>query len=243
MWYHRFLVEASYLLAAIGYLPQPQQEQVLLALKRAEKFHEGQQRDSGEPYITHPLAVAEYLARLEASATTLKAALLHDVVEDSHTTLEEVEREFGKEVAHLVDGVTKLSHLRYEGKREQRQVASLRKLLLTAHGDLRVILIKLADRWHNVETIEGLRLDKQERVAAETLDIYVPFARLVGLWDLKSRMEEVCFPIAMPNEYAVWHSKIAAKRQEVAEERQAFIARANAQTKDDVKAELQFMTD
>src|SRR3989338_956902 len=243
MWYHRFLVEASYLLAAIGYLPQPQQEQVLLAVKRAEKFHEGQQRDSGEPYITHPLAVAEYLARLEASATTLKAALLHDVVEDSHTTLEEVEREFGKEVAHLVDGVTKLSHLRYEGKREQRQVASLRKLLLTAHGDLRVILIKLADRWHNIETIQGLRADKRDRVALETLDIYVPFARLAGLWDMKSRFEEVCFPIAMPNEYALWHEKIAQVREAVAPERQAFIARVNMATKEDVHGEIQYMTD
>lgn len=213
------------------------------ALSLAKQWHAGQMRESGEPYISHPIAVANYLARLEASPTTLTAALLHDVVEDSHSSPQEIEDEFGKEVAHLVDGVTKLSRFRYDGRREQRQVASLRKLLLTAHGDLRVILIKLADRWHNIETIHALRPDKRERVALETLDIYVPFARLVGLWDLKSRMEEICFPIAMPNEYAVWHEAIASARSQVSGGRDEFIAKVNAKTPDDVRAEMLIMAD
>lgn len=216
---------------------------MMRALERATQWHEGQTRDSGEPFVNHPIAVAEYLAGLEAGRDTLVAALLHDVVEDERADLKQVEEEFGGAVAKLVDGVTKLSKLWYEGKRDERQIASLRKMLLTANDDLRVIVIKLADRWHNIETIGGLQGDKRARVALETLDIYVPFARLMGLWHLKIRFEEVCFPIALPKEYQEWHAAIEQVRTRLSDERRAFVERVNAETSNEVETTLELMTD
>jgi GTP pyrophosphokinase len=206
----------------IRYLPIPERKRVLKALVRAKEFHEGQLRDSGDAYVTHPIAVAEYLSHLEAGAEMLVAALLHDVVEDDIASLEMIEKEFGADVAKLVDGVTKLSKVQYEGSREERQVASLRKTLLTASNDLRVILIKLADRWHNIETIDAVAEEKKNRVARETLDIYVPFARLVGLWDLKQRFEEVCFPLVYPVESQSWRAAIKEKRKFLEPTRERF---------------------
>ncbi|MDD5469990.1 MAG: HD domain-containing protein [Candidatus Peribacteraceae bacterium] len=228
---------------ALHYLPDAEKKNVLRALVTAEKLHDGQSRTSGEPYIHHPIAVASYLAELEASQDVLIAALLHDAVEDEHTTFGDVSSQYGETIAKLVDGVTKLSKRRYEGRMAERQVASLRKMLLTAHEDLRVILIKLADRKHNIETIGALPQQKQERVAAETLDIYVPFARLVGLWELKERFETVCFPIVYPEESAKWHAIIEQKRSEVLQERLAFIQQINEKTTNNVHASMQQMTD
>ncbi len=216
---------------------------VQVALDFAKRSHEGQQRASGIPYIVHPIAVAQYLVDLDADAETVMAALLHDIMEDQGATFEEIEKACGTTVAVLVDGVTKLSKLRYEGRREARQLASLRKLLLTANDDLRVIFIKLADRWHNILTIDALAEDKRKRITMETLDIYVPFARLVGLWELKSFFEEVCFPLALPEEYAVWHKAIAEARKNLLEKRQEFVARVNAETRFHVEASLDLMTD
>lgn len=237
------VVQEAQFLGSIHYLSPPEQEEVKRALARAKNFHDGQLRDSGLPYITHPIAVANYLATLEADKDTLVAALLHDVVEDTHISPEELERDFGPVVSKLVEGVTKLSELRYEGRRQERQVASLRKMLLTASNDLRVIFIKLADRWHNVETIMGLQEDKRQRVADETLDIYVPFARLLGFWELKSRMEEVCFPIAFPKQSEEWKKALDETRSKIREERERFLRDVNAQTSSDVEASLQKTTD
>lgn len=231
------------LLRHIHYLSPAGRSLVERTLKAARQLHDGQLRDSGIPFVTHPIAVADYLAHLEADEHTLAAALLHDVIEDERSTLERVSEEFGDEVAKLVDAVTKLTKLHYEGRRGERQVASLRKMLLVASEDLRVILIKLADRWHNVETLDGLRPDKQVRVANETLDIYVPFARLVGLYELKGRFEEVCFPLAMPEESAAWHHEIESIRASLEAERQAFIGRIDAETRQYVMPRLTRMTD
>lgn len=228
---------------AIHYLAASEQKTVLHALEKATEWHEGQYRKNKDPYIKHPIETAQYLTELEAGKDTLCAALLHDVVEDERTTLKEVEEEFGKTVARLVDGVTKLSKRKYEGRRAQRQVESLRKLLLIASEDLRVIIIKLADRRHNLLTIDSLGSEKQKRIAAETLDIYVPFARLVGLWELKRFFEEVSFPIALPKESKEWSSAIAAARSEVEKDREDFVSVINSQTTDDVKAHLRKMTD
>ncbi len=214
----------------ITYLSLPEQAAVEKTLRAAVRLHEGQLRDSGLPYVTHPIAVADYLAHLEADAVTLCAALLHDVIEDDRCTHEEFLQEFGEEITTLVDAVTKLSKLQYEGRRGERQIASLRKLLLVASEDLRVILLKLADRWHNIETIDGLSPEKKSRVASETLDIYVPFARLVGLYDLKIRFEQICFPLAFPIEHELWHREVTQMRASLDAKRQAFIKRIDSET-------------
>ncbi len=227
----------------IEYLSLDDRNFVEKALRRATELHSGQTRDSGIPYITHPIAVADYLSQLDADAHTLAASLLHDVVEDDRTSMSSLQEEFGPDVAKLVDAVTKLTKLHYEGVRGERQIASLRKMLLTASEDLRVLLIKLADRWHNTETIDGLRPDKQVRVAHETLDIYVPFARLVGLYDLKGRFEELCFPIAYPQECARWHDAILTTRLSLQNERELFLKRIDAETDAHVTPRLDQMTD
>ncbi|MDD5739705.1 MAG: HD domain-containing protein [Candidatus Peribacteraceae bacterium] len=225
------------------YLRVRDREEVERALARSVQLHEGQKRESGEAYVIHPITTALYLARLEAQKDMLIAALLHDTVEDGHATVEQIESEFGKTVAHLVEGVTKMSKSLYEGRLSDRQVASLRKMLLTANDDLRVILIKIADRLHNVETLSALRQQKRERIALETLDIYVPFARLVGWWEAKKQFEEICFPVAYPQESKEWHQAIERVRAEVSGERVQFIQQVNQETGAEVHAELSLMTD
>lgn len=227
----------------INYLPATGQRVVRRAFDRAIELHKGQIRGTGEPYVTHPIAVTNYLAQLNADDETLAAALLHDVIEDDRISHDEFEHEFGSSVTALVDGVTKLTKLHYEGRGTERQVDSLRKLLFAGSQDLRVIFIKLADRWHNIETIQGLRPDKKIRVANETLDIYVPFARLVGLNDLKDRFEEVCFPLARPEEYMLWSKVIDDARKRLQSEREAFINRIDIETAHHVYPELRKMTD
>ncbi len=228
---------------SLSYLRVRDREAVARALERSVQLHAGQKRESGESYVIHPITTALYLARLEAQKDMLIAALLHDTVEDGHATIGQIEREFGKTVAHLVEGVTKMSKNLYEGRLSDRQVASLRKMLLIANDDLRVILIKIADRLHNVETLSALRPDKQERIALETLDIYVPFARLVGWWEAKERFENVCFPIAYPQESQEWRQAIERVRAEVRDERMRFIEQINQETGSDVRAEMSLMTD
>lgn len=200
------------LLDAITYLPPDEREEVRRALNKVKQWHTGQKRESGEPFIIHPIRTAMSLARLECGAHTLVAGLLHDVVEDGAATLESVRSEFDEDIAKLVDAVTKMTKLRYAGRRSERQIQSLRKMLLAASDDLRVIFIKLADRLHNIETIGALRPDKQERIARETLDIYVPFARMTGLWWMKHMFEERCFPIAFGAIADRWSKAVRAER-------------------------------
>ena len=167
----------------------------------AVRAHEGQFRKTGEPYVTHPLAVAAMLAEYGLDADTVAAALLHDTVEDTGTTLAEVEREFGKTVAFLIDGVTKLDRVRYSTKEDQ-QAATIRKMVVAMARDVRVLLIKLADRLHNIRTIYPLSPEKQQRIAAETLEVYAPLAHRLGVQEIKHEMEDRCFAILHPRRYA-----------------------------------------
>lgn len=165
----------------------------------SEKAHRGQKRKSGEPYFDHPFSVAMRLAELKMDAATIAAALLHDVVEDSGIPLTDIEKEFGKDVAFLVDGVTKLGKLKYRGF--ERMAESLRKMFLATAEDIRVVLIKLIDRMHNMETLAPLAPEKQKRIALETLEIYAPLADRLGLGIIKARLEDLAFPYVYPEEY------------------------------------------
>ncbi|QGG46700.1 RelA/SpoT family protein [Heliorestis convoluta] len=179
----------------------------------AEEAHTGQFRKSGEPYIFHPMAVAYILADLELDVPTIAAGLLHDVVEDTPITLEELEKEFGAEVALLVDGVTKLSRLEFRSKQEQ-QVESLRKMFLAMAKDIRVILIKLADRLHNMRTLRHQRPEKQREIAVETIELFAPLANRLGISRIKWELEDLSLRYLEPETYYDLVQRIAVKRQE-----------------------------
>ena len=183
------------------------------AYAMAKKAHEGQLRESGEPYITHPLEVAHILADLEMDCTTIIAGLLHDTVEDTNCTFEEIKEQFGDSVAMLVDGVTKLDKIPYTTK-EELQAENLRKMFLAMAKDIRVILIKLADREHNIYTLRYLPEDKQKEKARETLEIYAPLAHRLGISRIKWELEDSSFRYLHPKEYYDLVEKIAKKRRE-----------------------------
>lgn len=179
--------------------PQANISLVRRAYDFAKKAHGQQTRKSGELYIHHPLHTAFILAQIRADTPTIVAGILHDVPEDTTTSLEDIQKEFGDEVAKLVEGITKLSKVRYRGVARYRE--SLRKMFLAMVGDLRVILIKFADRLHNLRTLDALPVEKQKRIAQETLEIYAPIAGLLGIWGLKWQMEDICFKYLHPEEY------------------------------------------
>jgi GTP pyrophosphokinase len=181
--------------------PKAPIEPIVRAYEVAAEAHTGQLRKSGEPYITHPLAVATICARYGMDETTLVAALLHDAVEDTGVTLEDVEEQFGADAAAIVDGVTKLERVHFDSK-EAQQAATLRKMLVAMAKDLRVLVIKLADRLHNMRTIAALPAARQERTAQETLDIYAPLAHRLGMGDVKQQLEDLCFASLHPKRYA-----------------------------------------
>lgn len=183
-----------------SYLPQADCEDVTKAYHAAEEAHKEQHRVSGEPYILHPLAVAQILADMKIDTTTITAALLHDVVEDTACTLEDLRQEFGREVAFLVDGVTKLSRLNYRTKEDQ-QLNSMRKMFLAMAKDVRVVVIKLADRLHNMRTLRYMRSDKQKRIAQETLEIFAPLAHRLGIFNIKWELEDLSFRYLEPDKY------------------------------------------
>ena len=191
------------LLAKVAsYLPPEQVERVRAAAEFGATAHQGQKRLSGEPYIAHPVAAAEILAELHLDADTLIAAILHDVIEDTPTPKAEIAARFGNDVAEIVDGVTKLDQIQFKS-RQEAQAESFRKMLLAMVRDLRVILVKLADRTHNLRTMDAVAPAKRRQVARETLDIYAPVAERLGLYTIKLELEELGFRTLYPQRYRV----------------------------------------
>jgi GTP diphosphokinase / guanosine-3',5'-bis(diphosphate) 3'-diphosphatase len=177
------------------------------------KHHEGQMRASGEPYIIHPLEVAEVLAEMKMDATAIAAGLLHDSVEDTPATNEEIEAGFGDQVAHIVEGVTKIDKIQF-ANREDRQAENVRKMLLAMVSDVRVVLIKLADRLHNMRTLEHLAPDRQEAIARETQDIYAPLAHRLGMGKVRGELEDLAFRYTDPVSYEKVTAAVEARRIE-----------------------------
>ena len=177
------------------------------------KHHDGQMRASGEPYIIHPLEVAEVLAEMKMDATSIAAGLLHDSVEDTPATNEEIAAEFGDQVAHIVEGVTKIDKIQF-ANREDRQAENVRKMLLAMVSDVRVVLIKLADRLHNMRTLEHLQPDRQEAIARETQDIYAPLAHRLGMGKVRGELEDLAFRYTDPVSYEKVSAAVEARRIE-----------------------------
>lgn len=200
------------------YQPDGPLELVRRAYNLANDAHKGQTRVSGEEYIMHPVGVAKILSELQIDALTISAALLHDVVEDTTYTLAQMREIFGDEVAMLIDGVTKLGKMEYKSK-EERKLENYRKMFLAMARDIRVILIKLADRLHNMRTLKYMREDKQKRIASETIEIYAPLANRLGISNVKWEMEDLCLRYLEPEIYYDLVAKVKQKR----EERQEFI--------------------
>ena len=198
----------------VKYHPEANVELVEKAYHFAEKAHAGQLRKSGEPYFVHPLTVAGILAKLMLDAPTIAAGLLHDTVEDcDDVTIEVIEQEFGQEVALLVDGVTKLKRLDFTSRVEQ-QAESIRKMILAMSKDIRVVLIKLADRTHNMRTLKSQPPESQKRIAQETLDIYAPLAHRLGVYKIKQELEDLCLRYLDPEGYQNLIVKVGMKRAE-----------------------------
>lgn len=193
------------------YLPESQLETLSEAFVVARDAHEGQSRSSGEPYIIHPVAVARILAEMRLDNETLMAALLHDVIEDTEVTKEDLASQFGIIVAELVDGVSKLDKLKFRDRKEA-QAENFRKMILAMVQDIRVILIKLADRTHNMRTLGALRPDKRRRIARETLEIFSPLAHRLGIHNIKTELEELGFEALYPNRYRVLKEVVKAAR-------------------------------
>jgi GTP diphosphokinase / guanosine-3',5'-bis(diphosphate) 3'-diphosphatase len=183
------------------------------AYQTAEAAHAGQRRLSGEPFIEHPLAVAQILADLRLDTTTLEAGLLHDTVEDTTVSLETIQREFGEDVAEIVDGLTKLDKLQFQ-TRELAQAENVRKMIVAMAGDIRVLLIKLADRLHNMRTLSALAPAKQRRVATETLEIYAPLANRLGVQEVKWELEDLAFKTLHPGPYKEIAQLVETRRDE-----------------------------
>ncbi|MGL5268980.1 MAG: RelA/SpoT family protein [Selenomonadaceae bacterium] len=225
--------------AVVQYQPDAEVGLIRQAYDLAHAAHAGQKRISGEEYIHHPLSVAKILADLQIDPLTISAALLHDVVEDTTYTIEQMRELFGEEVAMLIDGVTKLSRIEYKSKEEQ-QLENYRKMFLAMAKDIRVILIKLADRLHNMRTLKFMREDKQKRIAKETLEIYAPLANRLGISNVKWELEDLCLRYLEPETYYELVEKVKQKRRE----RQQFIEESTAQLqvqldKAGIKTEIQ----
>jgi guanosine-3',5'-bis(diphosphate) 3'-pyrophosphohydrolase len=197
--------------AAEKYLPTEQVERIKAAAEFGAEAHKGQKRKTGEPYIAHPVAAGVILAGLRVDADTIVAAILHDVIEDTPIAKEELARRFGDTVAEIVDGVTKLDQIQFKS-REEAQAESFRKMLLAMVRDLRVILVKLADRLHNMRTIEGMSPVRRRAIARETLEIYAPLAERLGLYAMKLELEDLGFRALYPQRYRVIEKAIKRAR-------------------------------
>jgi GTP pyrophosphokinase len=219
----------------VRYNPTADTDLIRRAFECALRAHEGQSRDSGASYIDHPLAVAEILADLQMDTSAIAGALLHDVVEDTGSGLEEIQAQFGTEIARLVDGVTKLSQAEFEQKElapddldelelagrrkgtvaeQKRRAANIRKIFLAMARDVRVMIIKLADRLHNMQTLAALPRDRQVRIATETLRVFAPLAHRLGIWQFKWQLEDLAFKYLYPQEYSEIAEKLTGTRSE-----------------------------
>jgi len=199
------------------YMDQEQVKEVYRAYLFGAQAHEGQIRVSGEPYIYHPIAVARILAQMHMDVKSIIASILHDVLEDTPATRKLIEGEFGQDVAHLVDGVSKLTTIKFKNKIEQ-QAENIQKVLLAMAKDIRVIMIKLADRLHNMRTLGALRPDKRRRIAQETLEIYIPIANRLGIYTLRHELENLVFKAMYPMRYRVLENavnKVSGHRKEL----------------------------
>src|SRR5512135_47101 len=177
------------------------------AYEFAMRHHAGQTRASGEPYLVHLIEVAHIVAEIKLDTLAVAAALLHDVVEDTGVSTEQIEKEFGEQVAHIVEGVTKISKIDF-ASREERQAENLRKMMLAMVDDIRVVLIKLADRLHNMRTLDALPPERQENIARETLDIYGPIAHRLGMGKIRGELEDLAFKYVDPISYQQVHDAI-----------------------------------
>src|SRR5437588_9299228 len=176
------------------------------------KHHEGQSRASGEPYLVHPLEVALALADMKMDPVAIAAGLLHDSVEDTSVTIVDIRKDFGEQVAHIVEGVTKISAIDF-ASREEQQAENLRKMMLAMVDDIRVVLIKLADRLHNMRTLEHLPPERQQKIAKETLDIYAPIAHRLGMGKIRGELEDLGFRYLDPIGYQQVHDAVEARRK------------------------------
>jgi GTP diphosphokinase / guanosine-3',5'-bis(diphosphate) 3'-diphosphatase len=218
--------------------PQSDLAPVRQAWEFAIEAHGEQRRASGEPYVTHPMAVAQYLAELGLDPEAICAALLHDIPEDTEFSLEDIEQRFGQSVSRLVDGVTKLSKFGARSHEEQ-QAENIRKMLLAMAEDIRVVLIKLADRLHNMRTISALPVSKQQRIARQTSEIYAPLAERLGIWQIKWELEDLSFKVLESEQYRTLADQLETRRRA----RETYVKRAmgvlrDALDKQSIKAEL-----
>jgi GTP pyrophosphokinase len=195
------------------YNPEVDVDAIQKGYKLARKYHIDQYRESGEDFVSHPLEVANILADLNMDTTTIVAALLHDVVEDTDVSLDELTPEVGADVTALIDGVTKLGQIEFKS-REEEQAENLRKMFIAMAKDIRVVIIKLADRLHNMRTIKHLAPAKQYKKAIETLEIYAPLAHRLGIMSLKWELEDLSFQVLEPKKYAEIQQMVAQKRSE-----------------------------
>src|SRR5437879_9833288 len=193
--------------------PNDDLELVRKAYEFSQKNHSGQQRASGEPYLVHPLEVALVLAEMKMDAAAIAAGLLHDSVEDTSVTIVDIRKEFGEQVAHIVEGVTKISKIDFATKEEQ-QAENLRKMMLAMVDDIRVVMIKLADRLHNMRTLEHLAPDRQQKIAKETLEIYGPIAHRLGMGKIRGELEDLGFKYLDPIAYEQVREAVEAKRKQ-----------------------------
>jgi len=205
------------------YQPGADLDLVNRAYRFSEKSHEGQQRASGEPYLSHPLEVAGLLVEFKMDVTTVIAGLLHDVLEDTRATKDDLAREFGPEIADLVDGVTKIGKLAFSS-REERQAGNFRKMVVAMAHDLRVLMIKLADRLHNMRTLDYLAPEKAKKIAQETLDIYAPLAHRLGMAKVKAELEDLALRVMQPEDYQELMRRVAKRRLEREAEINSLIA-------------------
>ena len=197
----------------LSYNPDADIELLKQAHLFSNKAHGSQRRIEGSPYIEHPLSVASILADMKMDVATIAAALLHDTIEDTETSVNDIKDLFGEEVAFLVEALTKLSKIEFRTK-EQAQAENFRKMFLAMSEDIRVILIKFADRLHNMRTLQHLTGNKQQRIALETIEIYAPIANRLGIGWLRTELEDLSFKILMPELYNELVRKVATRKEE-----------------------------